>query len=211
MPEGLLVWGAGGHEKVVAECAVLTGRFNRIAFIDDRFDGVGEFFGLPVLGSRAALTPAVVREYRGFIAAIGDNHKRAACFECALSVGLVPQTLIHPSAVVSPAVTIGEGTILVAGAVINAGAIIGRNCIINTAATVGHDCVVGDHVHISPHSALAGESVIGAYVHLGIGAVTIPGTVVGEGSVIGAGALLRGHIPANVTAVGVPARIVVRR
>jgi len=205
---GLLVWGASGHGKVVLECARAMSSFEPVSFIDDAYTIEGEFFGTPVLGTRACLAPALVRQYPNMVIAIGDNLSRAECFSVAVTWGFRLVTVIHPSAVVSCSALLGPGSVVIAGAIINANSTIGSNCIINTGATVGHDCSVGDHVHIAPHVALAGETRIGDYAHIGIGAVAVQQTVVGEHAVVGAGAVLVENVPPHVTVVGVPAHIV---
>ena len=55
----LLVIGAGGHGKAVAEAALLSGEWQRIAFVDDRWPELREGFGWPVVadvGGLAALS-----------------------------------------------------------------------------------------------------------------------------------------------------------
>lgn len=49
---------------------------------------------------------------------------------------------------------------------------------------------------------------IGDNVWLGGGAIVLPGVTIGDNSVIGAGAVVTRSIPANVVAVGNPARVV---
>ena len=49
---------------------------------------------------------------------------------------------------------------------------------------------------------------IGDNVWIGGGAIILPGVTVGENTVIGAGAVVTKDMPANVVAVGNPARVV---
>ena len=50
--------------------------------------------------------------------------------------------------------------------------------------------------------------VIGNNVWLGGGVIVCPGVTIGENTVVGAGAVVVRDLPANVVAVGNPARIV---
>ena len=201
----LLLWGAGGHAKVVLDCAVAARAFQDIAFIDDA--PIGEFCGHPVLGTRALLAAVLRQGYSEILVSIGDNSIRAACFALALEHGLAGAIIIHPSATVSPSASIAAGTVIMPGAIVNAGARIGRNCIVNTAAIIEHDCIIGDHVHISPGVALGGGVRIGAMAHLGLGAIALPGAAIGERAIVGAGSVVLKTVAPATTVVGVPARV----
>lgn len=200
----LILWGAGGHGKVVLDVARGSGVYEEIAFMDDDPAVGREFAGCPVfLG--------IPKGYEEFLVSIGVNRTRAACYSKVLNVGLRPATLIDPSAVISASAKIGCGTVVMPRVVVNADAVIGENCILNTGAIVEHDCKIGDHSHISPGAVLGGGVKVGRFAHLGIGVNVLPGAVIGEGAVVGAGAVVLAEIPAGVTAVGVPARVLARR
>ncbi len=202
----LLIWGAGGHGKVVLDVARSTGRFEEIRFLDESPALAGYSF------CNCALVGGAAELYRfagtSFLIAIGDNGVRARCFMQACESALVPAVLVHSTAVIAPSARLGGGTVVMPGAVVNAGAVVGRNCIINTSAIIEHDCRIADHVHISPRSVLGGNVVVEEYAHIGIGAVVLPGAVIGEGAVVGAGAVVLKSAPSHSTSVGVPARVI---
>jgi len=203
----LVLWGAGGHGKVVLDAGRSQGSFESIVFIDDRHRELGSSFMLcSILGGSEALS-----SLRGcsFLISIGDNTLRARCYSIAVSQGMVPATLVHPTAIIAPSVRIGQGTVVMPGVIVNAGTIIGENCILNTGAIVEHDCQIADHVHISPRVVLGGGVCIGAFAHIGIGAVVLPGAAVGEESVVGAGSVVLREAPAKCTVVGVPAKVLI--
>jgi len=204
----LVIWGAGGHGKVVLDIARASGGFDRIVFLDDdpRLAGQ-EFCGCLVAGGVEEL-----QRFAGssFVVAIGENRTRARCFQAAMESGLLAATLIHPSAAVSPSAKIGDGTVVMPRAVVNADAIVGEDCIINTGAVVEHDCRISPHVHVAPLVVLGGGAKIGQLALVGAGAVVLPGAVVGEGAVVGAGAVVLKEAPAWSTVVGVPARVLAR-
>jgi sugar O-acyltransferase (sialic acid O-acetyltransferase NeuD family) len=204
---GLLIWGAGGHGKVVLDVAQATQIWDTIAFIDDCWSaGKTEFMGLPVLGAREQLPLLLDRGYSEFIVAIGVNVSRAKCFAEALARGFLPATMVHPTSVVSRSALIGPGTVVMPRAVVNAGSVIGEDSIINTGAVVEHDCVVGSHVHLSPGVVLGGGVRIGAYAHVGLSATVLPHAEIGEFATIGAGAVVLHSVVPGETVVGVPAR-----
>jgi pyridoxal phosphate-dependent aminotransferase EpsN len=205
----LLIWGAGGHGKVVLYLARDTESFEQIVFLDDDPSRVGGFFcECPVVGG-----PEELPRFAGasFVVAVGDNHQRAECFERGLAAGLSARTLVHKTAIVAPSAFIGRGTVVMPGAVINPGAVIGANCIINSGAVVEHDCVIADHVHISPRAALGGAVSVGRFAQVGLGAVVLPSGRVGEESIVGAGAVVLRGVPVRSIVAGVPARVVSRK
>jgi acetyltransferase EpsM len=78
-------------------------------------------------------------------------------------------------------------------------------------ASVAHDCVLGDFVNINPGATICGWAQIGEGAYIGAGAVVKDKAKVGAWSIVGAGAVVIKDIPANVTAVGVPARVIKQR
>jgi sugar O-acyltransferase (sialic acid O-acetyltransferase NeuD family) len=202
----LLVFGAGGHGKVVADVGRSAGWVLE-GFIDDDPDrqrsGV---WGLPVLSwDRALAGPA---RAPGLVIAlgVGDNGARQRCCERILGAGLSIGTLVHPSAVVASTARLGRGTVAMALAAVNPDAAIGDGVILNTGSVVEHDCQVGRFAHLSPNSALGGAARIGDCTHLGLGAVVLPGVVVGADVRVGAGAVVHRAVPDGTTVMGVPAR-----
>ena len=203
----LLLWGAGGHSKVVLDVARAAGLFHEIAYLDDGGNRRGtSFAGCAIMGGPAEIPSLAAKGFSHLLVCIGDNRARAGCLARGMAAGLQAATLIHPSAVISPSAEIGAGTVVMPRVVVNAFARIGRNCIVNTGAIVEHDCVVGDHVHLAPGSILGGAAAVDAYSFIGTGAVVLPKAHVEEGAVLGAGAVVLRSLEAGVTAVGVPAR-----
>lgn len=199
----LLVIGAGGHGKVVADSARATDRWAEILLLDDRYPDLQEIGSWKVAGRDwQRFVPAEVEVLVG----IGDNETRLGLQESVETGGYHVPVLVHPRAWVSPDAALGAGTVIFAGAVVNADARIGRAAIINTAATVDHDCVLEEGVHLSPGVHLGGNVSVGRCSWLGIGSAVRHGVGIGAGVTVGAGASVVSDLPDGVTAVGVPAR-----
>lgn len=209
MAERLLLFGASGHGRVVADAARAAG-WEIAGWADDDAARRGqEFDGAPVLATGVAEAAAWAREHDArVVVSIGDNAARARLFQALLDADAEPATVVHPSAVISPSATLGSGTVVFAGAVIGPGATVGRNVIVNTAATIDHDNWIGDHVHLSPGVHLGGTVSIGEGAHLGVGVSVRHNLSIGAWTVVGVGAAVVGDLPANVVACGVPARVV---
>lgn len=201
----LLIVGAGGHGKVVAETAELLKQWDSVVFADDKFPELTRIGKWPVVSS-ANFLDIEKNGFTDFVVAVGDNKTRLKIQREGLHSTLTPVCIVHPSAVISPTGKLGLGTVIFANAVVNADAVVGEACIINTAASVDHDCVLGDGVHISPGALLAGDVAVGHCSWLGIGSSVIQCTDIGENVVVGSGAAVVSDLPDGVTAIGVPAR-----
>ena len=140
------------------------------------------------------------------VGGIGDNAPRRRLYELALTFGLEPVTVRHPSAICSRWARLGRGCQLLPGCIVNAGAELGEDVIVNSGAIVEHDCRVGPHAHLATGARLAGGVRVDALAHVGAGVSVLQGVRIGEGAVIGVGAAVVRDVPAGVVVVGVPAR-----
>lgn len=205
----LLIAGAGGHGRVVADAALASGRFSQVAFLDDASPAVSIREGWPLLGV-LELMPTLVGEYEMFFSAFGKSALRLEVLARALKLGFDCPVIIHPSATVSKYSSIAYGSILCAGSVVGVGTEIGAGCIVNTGATVDHDCKLGAGVHICPGGHLSGDVAIGERSWFGVGACAKQGVSIGTDATIGAGAVVVSDVPSGKTFVGVPARELLR-
>ncbi len=209
-PTPLVILGASGHARVVADIIRLTGKFNIVGFLDD-FDlsrkGT-EFCGSTILGGLEQLEHLRDNKIRYIFLGFGNCQARLALSSVTNQFGFKLATLVHPSAVVASDVPIGPGTVIMAGAVINPGSTIQENVIINTSSSVDHDCDVDNGAHIGPGAHLGGGVTIGQGTWIGIGAVIKDKVTIGKGVIIGAGAVVLKDIPDEVVAFGVPAKII---
>lgn len=197
-----VVYGAGGHGKVIAEALAVSGQKIE-GFIDDKVSGCS-VLDLPVYTAADWL-----RSHPGASVAlgIGDNAARELAAVRIQEAGCTILTVAHPSAVIARSARIKEGAAIMPTAVLNPDCEIGEGAIINTGAIVEHDARVGRFSHLSPNSTVGGGAQIGAYVHIGIGASVLPLKRVGARCVIGAGSVVISDIPEEQTAYGIPAKV----
>mgnify|MGYP001226903223 CR=1 FL=1 len=203
MKKKLLIIGASGHGKVVADIALKMKNWESIAFIDDN-SSVKALMGLEVVGNSEDI-PKYISDYQFFVA-VGNNATRQRIYENIKKHGGHIPVLIHPEATIGKDVHLGSGTVVMAGAIINSGTTIGKGCIINTGATVDHDNELGDFVHISPGVNLAGTVKVGHYTWFGVGSVASNNLSITKNCMIGAGAVVVKDINEPGTYLGVPAR-----
>ena len=196
----LVIIGASGHGKVVADIARLNG-YEVIRFLDDN-EALSDCDGYPIVGKSGAFGNYDC----DFFIAIGDLKIRQHLSQKLEASGKRLVTLVHPSAVVGRNVPIGDGTVVMAGAVINASAKIGKGCIINTCASVDHDCVIEEYVHIAVGAHVAGTCTIGERTWIGAGATVSNNIRICGDCMIGAGGVVIRNVYNKGTYVGVPVR-----
>lgn len=201
MSKSVVIIGASGHGKVIADIIVNSGD-KVLGFLDDADDVQGKkIIGFPVLGKIADFDNYKDCE---FVIAIGNPYIRE---KIAIELPVKWYTAIHPTAVISSLdVEIGEGTVIMANAVVNPSARIGKHCIINTGAIVEHDNILEDYVHLSPNVTLAGIVKVGKSTHIGAGSCTKQVLNIASDCIIGAGSVIVKDITESGTYVGVPAR-----
>lgn len=191
----MYLYGASGHAKVILDIIKAQGGVVE-GLVDDNLE-LKELCDIPVLHDAVGLSP--------FIISIGNCKIRkmiAERLDCEFA------TAIHPSAIISPTVVIGEGTVIMQGAVIQTEVQIGKHCIINTKASIDHECIIDDYVHIAPGCTISGEVHIGEGSWIGVGTTIIQGVRVGRNCFIGAGSVIVKDMPDNCKAYGVPCKIV---
>lgn len=208
MSARLLVYGSGGHGKVVADAARAAG-WDLIGFADDDPARAGQrILGLTVIATgRAAAIEQCKRHGAGMALALGDNAARRQAFRDLHAAGLSLPAIIHPSAVLAPSAVLGPAAVVLAGAIVNPDTRIGANTIINTAASIDHDNTIADHAHVSPGAHTGGTVTMGEGAHIGIGAAIRNNIRIGAWAIIGAGAVVVRNIPDRAVAYGNPARI----
>lgn len=196
----LVIIGASGHGKVVADIAKKTG-YEQIIFLDDN-ESLMKCGGYTVAGKCCSFA-----EYDcDIFVAIGNPVIREKFLNELAQNGKNVPILIHPNASIAEHVEIGKGTVIVAGAVVNPGTVIGKGCIINTGASVDHDCALADYVHVSVGAHVAGSVKIGERTWVGAGATVSNNVSICADCMIGAGAVVVKAIYEKGTYIGIPAR-----
>lgn len=200
----LLIIGAGGHGKAVAEAAERSG-WSDIRFLDAAWPELKSVSCWAVVGKDSDFR-AFCDGIDGLIVAIGNNQIRTSLLRQLQRASAPLINIIDPSALVSKRAVLGEGVMVLAGAVVNIDAQLGDGVIVNTACVVEHDCCVSDGVHIAPGAVLGGAVDIGQMCLVGLGARLLPGVRVAELAIIAAGAVVNRDVAAGQVVKGVPAK-----
>lgn len=137
--------------------------------------------------------------------AVADPAARATLVE-RLGDDTAWVTVHHPTAIVSPETTVGNGSVLLALSFVSSNVVMGEHVQLNYLASIGHDCDVGAFSTILPGGRLAGTVRLGERCLVGSNATVLQGLTIGEDVTIGAGAVVTKDVPSHVTVAGVPAR-----
>ena len=199
----LMIIGAGGHGKVVANIAKLNG-YKEIYFLDD--DILKKYIGkYQIIGTTKDIDK--YKEEYDFFVAIGNNDIRKNISLKLSNLNVRQPILVHPTAVIDETVQLSEGTVVMANAVINADTKISKGVIINTGATVDHDCTIDQFTHVCPGVHIAGTVNIGKNVWIGIGCTIINNVSVCDNCLIGAGSVVVKNIVYQGIYIGIPCKL----
>lgn len=180
----LLVIGAGGYGRSVAEAAIASGKYAVKGFIDDRWPQLDPIWDIPILG-RVVDLPSLGERFRVAVVAIGNNAARRIIVDHALTAGLELATIIHPSAIVSARATIGKAVTIMARAVVGTEARVDDGAIVNAGAIVDH------HAHVHAFAQLCVGSLMAGGANLGAAALLQEGLALGASHVVPAGTVVR--------------------
>jgi sugar O-acyltransferase (sialic acid O-acetyltransferase NeuD family) len=209
----IVVVGAGGfgretHDVIEAlNDSLAEPRYEFLGFLADYLDRPELIADRgPLLGDLNFLAKLPVGTQ--YVIGIADAAARRRIDEQATLLGLTAATLVHPTVTMSRYdVELGPGTILCSHVSLTTTIVLGRHVHVNLNATIGHDVTIHDYVTINPGATISGNVVLEGEVTIGTGASVIQKVTIGTGSTIGAGAAVVRDIPAGVTAVGIPAKI----
>lgn len=200
----IILFGAGGHAKVVLESLLFASPSANVVIVDDAAKPVKALLGHPVLAGRREIER--LGKQARVIPAIGNNVARAAVTEWLIDLGAEPISVIDRRAAVSRSASIGRGAFVAPGVVINAQSQIEDAVIVNTGASIDHDCAIGIAAHIAPGVRLCGGVSVGPRALVGVGTSIIPGIRVGADAVIGAGSVVIRDVADGARVAGNPAR-----
>ncbi len=165
----LLILGAGGHGKSVAEAAYLSGKWNNIVFADDVWPEKTEFYGYAILTSIKHFEAPL--NVSAAIPAVGNNIVRQQWFQLLQEAGIPLATVIHPSAIISSSARLGSGVSIMAGSIIGVEADIADGVIINMGTVIDHDVVIGQFAHLSIGVKVTGGKSLVAFKFVPAGSI----------------------------------------
>ena len=149
----LIILGAGGYGRTVADIARQSKCYSGVFYLDDN--------------STADDVVGKCSEYIKFIApnteiypAFGNNEGRLQWIKKIEVAGGTVPTFIHETAYVSPEATVEYGTVVLPKSTINTGVTVKRGCIVNCGAIIDHGCVIEEGAHICLGAIIKAENRI---------------------------------------------------
>lgn len=200
----VIIIGAGGHSAEITDYITHYNNsvtpelcFDVVGYIDDNKENYDSYsFVSPYLGT---IQDHEVSEEAEYIMGIANIQFRRTIVENFLQKGAKFATLIHPSAIVSPSATVGEGCVVAHNASIGPKAIIGNFNMLNSRCTIGHDSTVGNFNFIGPQVVLSGFAKVGNNNMFGVNSATIPTIEIGDNNTIAAGMIITKTVKDNET------------
>lgn len=181
----------------------------QLVFVDDH-PPAAEVNGHRVLTWSEFLAIDAAKRYVNV--AVANSKIREKLVERAAAAGVHLFSVKAENVVTMDDCEIGEGAILCPFVTVTSNVRIGKSFHANLYSYVEHDCVIGDYVTFAPGVKCNGNVVVEDHAYIGTGAMIKQGKpgaplVIGRGAVVGMGAVVTRSVPAEVTVVGNPARV----
>ena len=160
----LIILGAGGFGRTVADVAEQTGVYDEIRFLDDNSQAED------VIGKCAEFS-VFANEGTVFYPAFGNNEGRVSWLKKLMENGCEVATIVHPTAYVSPKAGLKHGVAVLPHAIVNANCEIYSGCIINCGAIVDHGCILEEGVHVCLGAIIKAENRIPGCVKVEAGEI----------------------------------------
>lgn len=203
----MAIVGYSGHSYVIIDIFLSAGRL--VTAYCDQEEKTNNPYHLTYLGKESEVIDKL-KEF-DFFACVGHNGIREKIHTQLSQLLGNPINAIHPSAVISGSVKMGDGVMIAANATLNPLVQIGRGVICNTSVSIDHECIIGDFAHIAPGAVLCGNVAVGRNTFVGANSVIKQGITIGNNVTIGAGTVVLKDVPDNTTIVGNPARILEKK
>lgn len=194
----MILYGAGGHAKVVYDSLLSEGI--KLGGIFDDSTAIKSFIGYKVVNPYSS----DLFSNDKVIISIGSNEIR---YELSKKIQHEIGSTIHSTAFVGLSSEVNIGAMVMAKAAIQTHTQIGKHVIINTGAIVEHDCMIEDYVHVGPGTVICGNVRIGTGALIGANATILPGLSIGKWAIVGAGTVVRKNVEDGATIFGNPAKI----
>ncbi|WP_151690508.1 acetyltransferase [Acinetobacter junii] len=183
-------------------------------FIDDRFDQPTVWNGHPAVNY--ASFQQLQASSKHVVIAIANSRIREKIALQLQQDEIKMWSICADNVVLMDEVDLGEGSALSPFVTVTSNIRIGKCFHANLYSYVEHDCLIGDYVTFAPGVKCNGNIHIHDHAYIGAGAVIKQGTpnqplVIGQGAVVGMGAVVTKSVPAGVTVVGNPARIMQKK
>lgn len=213
MKKNVVIIGAGGFGREILDVIDAynqqgDGVYEPLGFVvDSQYGEPGSLVnGLPILGSFEWLEKNADKVF--VTCGVGAPQQRFRLIKRAQSIHCAFFSIIHPSAILTRWVQVGEGVVITAGVILTNQIQIGNHVHVNLDCTIGHDVALHDFATLAPGVHVSGKVVVGDGCYIGTGANILEKLHIGEWSIVGAGSTIVKDVPSNTTVVGVPGSVI---
>jgi len=211
-PSDVVVLGTGGNCVDICDAieeinrGLSEPRYRILGFLDDAAAAGTPVAGYSVLGP---LSDAPRFGQARFVNGIGSPTSFPSKPAVIARTGMPAErfeTIVHPTASISPRATVGRGVVILQNAVVASGAVIGDHVIVLPTSVISHDDVIGDYTCLAGGVVVSGNVTVGSTCYLGANSSIIGRIRLGELVLVGTGSVVLRDVPANSVVVGNPAR-----
>ncbi|MDO5655253.1 MAG: acetyltransferase [Flavobacteriaceae bacterium] len=207
--EKIAIIGCGGFGRevkmLIDQINSVKNQFEVIGFYDDNLNYPEMIHGIPFRGAIENINKIDFK--CGVVLGIGTPEIKRQIISKIKNPFVSYPNLIHPTSIIGKDnVDFGYGNIICAGVIITIDIKLHNFITLNLSCTIGHDTEIEDYCSFMPTVNISGEVKIQEGVYVGTGAKIINQLEIGRNTIIGAGAVVAKSIPANCTAVGIPAK-----
>ena len=199
------IYGAGGLGREVLELANQINQWKEIIFVDDAKEVDTKRELIKLLSFDQMKSKYNIEDIE-LIIAVGEPLIRELVYNKVTQAGYRLATLVHPSVYISKTTILDAGVVVGANTIVSCDVHIGLNTFIQNTVSIGHDTIIGKHCVISAYDAIGGACVIGDNTFIGMSVPIKEKISIGSDTIVGMGSVVTRDIPANVIAMGNPAR-----
>lgn len=204
-----VIIGAGTYGEVYLAYLQEAG-IDIIGFLDDdpKFENQ-KVRGVPVLGPISMLENLQrTHGVKAVYCPLGNNKLRVKFLTKARELGYETPNYIHPSVIISPNVTIGNGVYILLGTTIMPHTVIKDYVMISMGVHLAHHVILEEGTFLSTSCSFGASIVAHKFAYCGISSTIMTGIhELGEDCLIGAGAVVIRNVPEKAVVAGVPAKI----
>jgi sugar O-acyltransferase (sialic acid O-acetyltransferase NeuD family) len=213
-PIAIAVLGTGGNAmeivdtiRAINEASSDGPRYRCLGYLDDDRSRWGHTCnGLPVLGPISS-APGFAAQFVNAIGAPGNYGLRPVIVARTTLPAERFETLVHPTAAVSPTARLGRGVVLFPHVTIGSNAVIGDHVLVLPSSVVSHDSAIGAHTCIAAGACISARVEVGDSCYLGTRCCVIGSARIGGGALVGMGAVVLDDVEDGAVVVGNPARV----
>lgn len=205
-----VIIGAGKYGEIYLSYLQESG-VDVVGFLDDDPTVAGfSYGGVPVLGPISIL-PSLKQTHgvEAVYCPLGNNSLRVKFLRQAKELGYAVPNYIHPSVILSPNVTIGEGVYILLGSQVMPYTEIADFVMVSMNVSIAHHNILKSGTFLSTGCNFGASIVAEENTYCGIGSTIMTGLHrLGRDCLIGAGAVVIKDVPDGAVMAGVPAKII---